>query len=283
LDRLRIWLESLGSIRVLNEYKTSNFKRPMLTTKEGKPFGLPTTYLNESLLIFLYSIYTYAYADMQRDFRKEVLTKSIIAFVGDGNIFQQMHVFTKLQPLFEFLEKVRAHEMEKQWRNAFEGMFNAFSDPQNRDTPWKDWLAGHVLDFTGIARLVETFFGDVAMRDGRAHFFLAPFTELYIKETQSMNPNTVELCKKLGNTIGRRCHELQDKGILYSLRNARNRTEFLKVLSDAQFKLELGLPEQFFLDLPDSPEWEEMKSLVTIFGMNSFLYHGKDQGGKQNG
>lgn len=284
LEELAIWLGSLRSIRNLNETKTSNFKRPMITRKEGEPFGLPTTYLNESLLIFLYSIYTYAYAEMQRDFSKEVATKSIISFVSDGNIFQQTQVFTKLEPLFEFLQKVRDFEMEKWGKaGAFEGMFNNFSDPQNRDTPWKDWLAKHILDFTGISRLVEEFLGDVAMRDGRAHFFLAFFTEIYTKEMQTMNANTVDLCKKLGNQIGRRCYELQDKGILYSLRNARNRTVFLKVLSDAQFKLEIGIPEQFFHDLPDTPEWEEMKSLVTIFGMNSFLYHGQKQGGQQNG
>lgn len=284
LVRLRIWSSSLRPIHGLGENKSCNFKKPMITTKEGKEFGLPTTYLNESLLVFLYSMYHYAYREMKRDFRKEVITKNIVSMISDGNIFREVKIFSKLEPLFELFEAMfqYEHSDERNWTNAFVDMFNKFSDPQNRDTPWKERLSKAILNFTSVCGIIEEFLGDVAMRDERTNFFISHFVELYTKENQLMNPTTISLCKSLGNNIGRKCRETKDKGILYSLRNAKNRTNFLKVLSDAQFRLEIGYSEQFFVDLPDSPEWEEMKSLVTIFAMNSFLYNPLSKGETKN-
>jgi hypothetical protein len=284
LERLSIWSSSLRPIHGLGENKSCNFKKPMITTKEGKEFGLPTTYLNESLLVFLYSMYHYAYREMKRDFRKEVMTKNIVSMISDGNIFREVRIFSKLEPLFELFETMfqYEHSEERNWTNAFVGMFNNFSNPQNRDTPWKERLSKAILDFTSVCGIIEEFLGDVAMRNERTNFFISHFVELYTKENQIMNPTTISLCKSLGNNIGWKCRETKDKGILYSLRNAKNRTNFLKVLSDAQFRLEIGYSEQFFIDLPDSPEWEEMKSLVTIFAMNSFLYNPKSKGEPNN-
>jgi hypothetical protein len=283
IGQLSVWLNSLQTIRILGDNKSCNFRKPMIKTKD-KEFGMPTTYLNESLIIFLYSMFLYAYKEMKRDYRKEVLTKNVVSMVSDGNIFREVRIFSKIEPLFELFEAIGKYEKEeKGWNNGFVGMFNSFSDPQNRDIPWKERLAKAIMDFTSVCGIVEEFLGDVAMRDERSHFFISHFVELYTKENQLMNPSTISLCKSLGNMIGRRCRETKDKGILYSLRNSKNRTDFLKVLSDAQFRLEIGYSEQFFVDLPDSPEWEEMKSLVTIFAMNSFLYNPQSKGEAKNG
>lgn len=87
-----------------------------------------------------------------------------------------------------------------------------------------------------------------------------------------MKAEMVEVCKSIGNRIGAYCREKDDKGILFSIRNAKNRTEFINVLAETQFRTGVSYSETFFKDLPDDSEWEEYKSLVSIFAMNSFLY-----------
>jgi hypothetical protein len=92
-----------------------------------------------------------------------------------------------------------------------------------------------------------------------------------------MKVEMVEICKKTGNSIGAYCREKDDKGILFSIRNAKSRTEFLNVLSETQFRTEVSYSEAFFKELPDNSSWEEYKALVSIFAMNSFLFKEKSQ------
>jgi len=87
-----------------------------------------------------------------------------------------------------------------------------------------------------------------------------------------MKAEMVDICKAVGNRIGAYCRENDDKGILFSIRNAKSRTEFLNVLAETQFRTGVSYSETFFKDLPDNSQWEEYKALVSIFAMNSFLF-----------
>ena len=60
----------------------------------------------------------------------------------------------------------------------------------------------------------------------------------------------VDICKTVGNRIGAYCREKDDKGILFSIRNAKSRTEFLNVLAETQFRTEVSYGETFFKELP---------------------------------
>ena len=82
----------------------------------------------------------------------------------------------------------------------------------------------------------------------------------------------------------------KDRSCLYSLRNAKSRVEFLKALELIQFRIMESdkVAEQyktknyleFFTSLPDGRDWEEMKSMVSIFSMNSYLFE-KQKSNKQ--
>ncbi len=70
-------------------------------------------------------------------------------------------------------------------------------------------------------------------------------------------------------------------GILYALRNAKNPETFLQVLNDIQFRLNITIPEALLnLDRSQRIEnvpWIRIKTLLSIYAMNAFLYKGEKQ------
>ena len=85
-----------------------------------------------------------------------------------------------------------------------------------------------------------------------------------------------------GHELGRTCAEKEDMGILYSVRNAKNIDEFLKVLNDINFKLEMQVNEELLkIDgekIMGQP-WVRVKTLLSIYAMNSYLWEKKKKGG----
>jgi hypothetical protein len=264
LNSLRHWSEDMKYNLHLSGDKSCNYKKPTLTIK-GNPKILQTVYFYENEISFLYSIYRYTYKELQRDYRNQLLTKKIISFTEEETIYRDIKIFTKIEPLFNLFEKTSNDDM-------FLEMFMSFYDKNNKLSIWRNKLSKLILDFKNIVLLLEEYYGSVCLRDNYVNYYLVVFLEIYLKECKIMNHILIETCKKYGGLIGHKCFETKDKGILYSLRNTKNRIDFLKTLSDIQFKLEINFEEQFFKDLPDSSEWIETKSLLTIFAMNSFLY-----------
>ena len=119
--------------------------------------------------------------------------------------------------------------------------------------------------------------GEVKMKEDKGNIiFLDKIIEIYNSKTQkNMKAEMVDICKAVGNRIGAYCREKDDKGILFSIRNAKSRTEFLNVLAETQFRTEVSYGETFFKELPNNSQWEEYKALVSIFAMNSFLFKDK--------
>jgi hypothetical protein len=267
---------------VVSKNKHCNFRKPIILKKDDSSKQISNKYLYDSLLIFIYSIYLFTYKELKRDFKKQLLTKSIVSFVSEGEIYQNIKIFSKLEPLFDLFEKLRSNTSNPQ-QDLFIEMINSFYDKNSNNLTWKNELSKLILDFRTIVALLEEYYGAICMRDNYVHYFLITFLEIYMKELNIMKVEIVEKCKTMGNLIGNLCFVKNDKGILYSLRNTRNRIDFLKLLSDIQFRLEITYSEQFFLDLPDEPEWIETKSLITIFAMNSFLYKQNKKGELNHG
>lgn len=117
-----------------------------------------------------------------------------------------------------------------------------------------------------------------------------------------MDSEKIKLCRDLGRTIGIFSADSKNRRLLYALRNARNRNDFLKVLSDSQFRIadyykqhkqatksdvhddvkafvpgRFYIKPEFFEHLPENREWEEYKSLVSIFAMNYYLINQKEE------
>lgn len=241
-----------------------------------------TQYESESLFNFLYSVYAQVKQRTDRDKRKGILfKKSVFTLSNDGNIFRDVKEYTSLQSLFELLDCFEDNGIdERSYRESFLNFvryFNKRLDSGKYDTTWRNRLCSDILSFRSILKTVEWFMGEVRIKEDKGNIiFLDKIIEIYnIKTQKNMKVEMVDICKTLGNRIGAYCREKDNKGILYSIRNAKSRTEFLKVLAETQFRTEVSYSEGFFKELPDNSQWEEYKALVSIFAMNSFLYKDK--------
>lgn len=235
-----------------------------------------TQYEAESLFNFLISIYKQVQTKLDKDKRRELFSKSVFTLSNDGNIFRDVKEYTSLVKLFDLFDAF-TNRKQANHLNDFLNLvrfFNKKIKANDYDTTWRNRLCSDILSFRSIHKTVEWFMGEVKMKEESSNVYqLDNILEIYNQKTQlNMKPEMVDLCKRIGNSIGRYCREKDDKGILFSIRNAKNRSEFLNVLAETQFRTEVPYSEDFFKELPDGREWEEYKSLVSIFAMNSFLY-----------
>jgi hypothetical protein len=239
----------------------------------------------EMLFNFAISIFKQTKGKLNKDERKKIYSKSIFSFTNDGNIFRDVKEYTSLNSLFDLFDAFDETADEKFNFGQFLNFVRFFtkkmqtSKGEQYDTTWRNRLCNDLLNFRSIAKTIEWFFGEVKLKEKEPSsiFNLDKIISVYNIKTQlSMKTEMVEMCKSIGNRIGRYCREANngngDKGILYSIRNSKNRIEFLNTLSESQFKTEVSYGEDFFKTLPDTPQWEEYKALVSIFAMNSFLY-----------
>lgn len=244
-----------------------------------------TQYEFETLFSFIISIYNQLGGKLNKEERKGIYDKSIFTFTNDGNIFRDVKEYSSLKAFFKLLD---AFNNEGQL-NALNNLIKFFQNKikaNEYDTIWRNRICKNLLNFQSIALTLEKFLSEVRMKDekGQGIPLLNQIIEIYYKTLSHLNMdnNMVDMCKRVGNSIGRYCRESDDKGILFSIRNSRNRIDFLKVLSDSQFRTEVLYSEEFFNKLPDTPQWEEYKALVSIFAMNSYLMKNKKDNQSSN-
>jgi hypothetical protein len=250
-----------------------------------------TQYESESFFNFLLSVYAQVNQRIQKDKRKGVLLKkSVYTLSNDGNIFRDVKEYTSISTLFDLFDSFENQEGDElNYREPFFNFIRYFYkslDGGKHDTTWRNRICSDILSFRSILKTVELFMGEVKMRekDGKGGIlFLDRIIEIYNFKTQrDMKAEMVDICKAVGNRIGAYCRKEDDKGILFSIRNAKSRIEFLNVLAETQFRTEVSYGETFFKELPDNAQWEEYKALVSIFAMNSFLYKEKKQADSNN-
>jgi hypothetical protein len=303
-----IGLFSLSQLHFLNQDKTKNYfilydndlkelsnfyniiQIDLSQLKNSNYCNFTTSMYNlefesETLFNFALSIYKQVKGKLGKDKRNQLFSKSVFTFTNDGNIFRDVKQYSSLNSLFDLFEAFGESSDEKMNFEHFLNFIRFFikkmktSKGEKYDTTWRNRLCSDLLNFRSIAKTIEWYFGEVRLKEEKpsAIFYLDKIISIYNSKTQfNMKSEMVDLCKSIGNRIGRYCREANngsgDKGVLYSIRNSKNRIEFLKTLSESQFKTQVLIGEDFFKNLPDTPQWEEYKALVSIFAMNSFLY-----------
>jgi len=262
----------------------NQLKNPDYASFEVKIVG--TVYESESFFNFLLSVYDQVKMKLKKDELNSLITKTVYALSNDGNIFNDVKIYTSISKLFKLFDAFNEYE-NNNYYEYFLNFIRYFSkklDNGKYDTTWRNTLCREIIYFQSIHKTTERFMGEVKIRDENSGSipYLDKIIEIYNNQIQkNMNTKMVEMCKSIGNRIGAYCREKDDKGILYSIRNAKSRIEFLNVLAEIQFRTEIGYSEEFFKELPDNEEWEEYKALISIFAMNSFLYK-PNQNNNQN-
>lgn len=251
-----------SSIDQIRNVDYANFKNELIGTQHEQ----------EALFAFVISIFKQSQARLQKDLRKDVLTKIIFTFTNDGNIFRDVKEYTSLESMFDLLSSFQEAGVLTNFLSLVQSLQKKLKE-NKYDTTYRNRFSSAVLNFQSIHSIIELFLGEVRIKEEKPFPLgkLDDIISIYNKKISDMDNKMVELCKSVGNRIGRYCRETDDKGILFSIRNVRNRIDFLKVLSESQFRTEVLYSEEFFTRLPDTPQWEEYKSLVSIFAMNSYL------------
>jgi hypothetical protein len=272
----------------------NNLTKPDFCSFETQITG--TQYESESFFNFLLSVYNQVNQRIDKDKRKGILLKkSVFTLSNDGNIFRDVKEYTSLNALFELFDCLEDNGTDEiSYREPFLNFvryFNKRLDSGKYDTTWRNCLCLDILSFRSILKTVEWFMGEVKMKEDKGSIiFLDKIIEIYNSKTQKkMNQEMVKICQSIGINIGIYAEKENDKSSLYLLRNSKSRTEFLKVLELIQFRIlnseKIPLEfktknyEDFFLML--DKDWEEYKSLVSIFSMNSFLIEKKKESEKQ--
>lgn len=227
-----------------------------------------TNYLHENLLLFLYNIYDQSFSEMRREQRLELLNKRIYGFIGNkqGNnvTFHELTEFSRVAELFELFSRLRVAGFGKKEFSAF---LRNFWEKEKKETILRERFATKLLDLE--------YLNDVVEEQMYVNFASLPyvgrFITTYNEEVDGMDEKMVAMCKRIGNSIGAQCRQTQNKGALYSIRNSKNLDEFLRVLSQLQYQVDISFSDTLFVTIDDD-NWERYKSLISIFAMNSFSY-----------
>lgn len=282
-NNLELLSEFLNSI-VLNVEQLS---KPDWSSFETEIIG--TEYESEALFNFLLSIYSQLKSDFEEEKYDEgkLFTKSVFTLSNDGNIFRDVKEYTSVTYLFNLFETFEFGEKDQSYYTHFKNFVKHFTqrlDSGKYDTTWRDKLCNAILNFRSVASIVENYLGEVKVKEEKGSIpYLDKILLIYNQKTNNkMNADLVKLCQNIGINIGIYSYAEKDRSCLYSLRNAKSRVEFLKALELIQFRImesdkvqdqyKTKNYQDFFTNLPDGRDWEEMKSMVSIFSMNSYLY-----------
>jgi len=144
---------------------------------------------------------------------------------------------------------------------------------KSTNTLWRNQIAYHVLELEDFFPSVEDF---LFQKDSRPlRYGSDTIITVYAKEVLTMQPELLQVLKGFGHSLGQKAAHKSEMGLLYALRNAKSMDEFLKVLNDIQFRLELTVPHVLLQvenenKIAGTP-WQRVKTLLSIFAMNSYL------------
>lgn len=289
-------LESLSEFLNAIVLNIEQISKPDWSSFETEIIG--TEYESEALFNFLLSVYTQLKSDFEEERLEEskLYMKSVFTLSNDGNIFRDVKEYTSLSSLFSLFESFAFEDKEQSYFNHFKNFVKHFTqrlDNGKYATTWRDAICNDILNFNSIAETIESYLGEVKIKEEKGSIpFLDKILLIYNQKTNNkMNADLVKLCQNIGINIGIYSYAEKDRSCLYSLRNAKSRVEFLKALELIQFRIMESekVPDlyktknylEFFTSLPDGRDWEEMKSIVSIFSMNSYLYE-KQKTTKEN-
>lgn len=214
-----------------------------------------------------------------------------------GQAFQMkaFREFSKLQRLFQLYERWIALLAESRVDNPHNHVARIFEQfwsqrGQSRETIWRERIAQRILEFGDPMPWVEQFLYDARAREQNPRPLVYSSLEVlnhFLQEVLAMDEQLLKILGGFGSTLGSAAHEHNEMGLLYALRNAKNPDDFYRVLNDGQFRLQITVPEALLRiekgeRIAGSP-WVRVKTLLSIYAMNSYLRRNRADGGTAAG
>ena len=208
---------------------------------------------------------------------------AVTGIMGQAFSMKSVKEITKLHSLYRLYEKW-ANELElREFHNPsrqIAWIFRQFVSRQgNKEASlWRDKIAWAILDFADPFPFLETFIFDVRAK-GKPPKPLVMGTldmfNVYLREVLGMDEQFQRILAGFGYALGKTAKKHGEMGLLYALRNAKKPEEFYRVLNDAQFRLEMTIPEALLRiekgERIFGVPWVRVKTLLAIYAMNSYL------------
>jgi hypothetical protein len=267
------------------------------TESGSAPVMFAGSYESETTLGLLLALFKYArdsdtLPEAGRQFLTEILGAAdrppppITLYVISGTPAQAFQTkalreFSKLQRLFRLYEcwidllvKLGVDNPSHQIGVVF-SQFMA-RQGQRTESIWRDRIAAAILDFGDPTPFVEQFLFDVHARP--LYRGTIEVLNAYIQEVFNMDDKFQSALAGFGHSLGREAHKQSEMGLLYALRNAKNPEAFYRVLNDAQFRLQVSIPEAVLRiekgERIAGVPWGRVKTLLSIYAMNAYLWKG---------
>ncbi len=194
---------------------------------------------------------------------------------------QTLREFTNLHSLYRLYElwtkTLAAIQIDPNSYRRLILILSQFQD-QSRESIWRDRIAREILEFGDPFPFIEEFLFDVRAREENpGPLILGTLTIFgqYLKEVLGMNEQFQRVLAGFGYNLGYAAQEHSEMGLLYALRNAKNPEDFYRVLNDAQFRLNVTIPEGLLLiekgERIAGVPWIRVKTILSIYAMNAFL------------
>jgi hypothetical protein len=186
--------------------------------------------------------------------------------------------FDQFQPLYrlyiQWLDGLRAS-------NPHQTLVQVFRQFQHRrqqrtETLWRDQICRAILQRADPLPVLEMFVYDVCteMKRSLAYGTLEVF-ETYAKEVMKMDQQLLKILSGFGYHLGSQAADRSEMGLLYALRNAKNLDQFLEVLNQIQFTLNVTINPELLRVEPGERiagvPWNRVKTLLAIHAMNAYL------------
>ena len=209
-----------------------------------------------------------------------------------GKAFQMkaLREFSRLQRFYRlyesWLEVIREDSIDPNPHQRLVQIWSQFwvQQGRERESIWRERVAWALLGFGDPTPFVEQFLFEVRAREENSRPLVRGTIEVlnrYLGEVFAMNELFQRTLAGFGNSLGTAAQQRNEMGLLYALRNAKNPEEFYRVLNDAQFRLQITIPEVLLRiehgeRIADAP-WVRVKTLLSIYAMNAYLRRSRPQ------
>ena len=220
---------------------------------------------------------------------------TLYAISGKPGQAFNMRVFNEFCQLHALYRLYQAWIMVLGGDNPQQTLANVFRQFQRKEgkqynTLWREKVAWALLEFSDPFPYVEAFLFDARAKEKEPlplSWGTEPVLNHYAKEVLNVDENLLKVLGAFGHNLGTVASDKSEMGLLYALRNAKNLEEFLRVLNDIQFRLDLTVPEKLLEigqgeRIAGSP-WVRVKTLLSIYSMNSYLWARKGSKTKEGG
>ncbi|GIX07684.1 MAG: hypothetical protein KatS3mg115_2087 [Candidatus Poribacteria bacterium] len=209
---------------------------------------------------------------------------------GQAFNMQTLREFSKLQRLYglyqRWLEVIKRELSEPKPHPQLVRILSQFwqQQGQSAETIWREKVAWAILEFGDPLPPVEQFLYEVRARGDSPRPLVRGSIEVlrhYVQEVLGMHEDFQRVLAGFGHTLGRAAQEHNEMSLLYDLRNAKSLQDFYRMLNDAQFRLQVTVPEALLRvetgeRIAGAP-WVRVKTLLSIYAMNAYLWRGAPQ------